>query len=68
MLSEMNREARPDLFRRSSASKLDIFYKVCGGTFIRTRVNEGESPQRIIAAWQPNEREFRRSRARYLLY
>ena len=68
MLSEMNREARPDLFRRSSASKLDIFYKVCGGTFIRTRVSEGESPQRIIAGWRPNEQEFRRSRAQYLLY
>jgi uncharacterized protein YbbC (DUF1343 family) len=68
MLSEMNREARPDLFRRSSASKLDISYKVCGGTFIRTRVSEGESPQRIIAAWQPNEQECRRGRARYLLY
>ena len=36
MLSGMHREARTDLFRRSSASKLDIFYKVCGGTFIRT--------------------------------
>ncbi len=68
MLSEMNREARPNLFRRSSASKLDIFYKVCGGTFIRTSVSEGESPQRIIADWRPNEQEFRRRRAQYLLY
>lgn len=68
MLAEMNRQGRPDLFRRTSASKLDIFYKVCGGTFLRTQVKAGESPRSIIASWQPNEQEFRRTRAQYLLY
>lgn len=68
MLAEMNRLSQPDMFRRTSASKLDIFYKVCGGTFIQAQVREGKSPRSIIASWQPNEREFERRRARYLLY
>ena len=68
MLAEMNRLSRPDMFRRTSASKLDIFYKVCGGTFIRAQVKAGTSPRQIIAGWQPNEQEFRRIRAQYLLY
>jgi uncharacterized protein YbbC (DUF1343 family) len=31
-------------------------------------VSEGESPQRIIADWRPNEQEFLRSCAQHLLY
>ncbi len=68
MLAEMNRQARPDLFRRTSASKLDIFYKVCGGTFIQAQVKAEQSPRQIIEGWQPNEQEFPRIRAQYLLY
>jgi uncharacterized protein YbbC (DUF1343 family) len=68
MLAEMNRQSRPDMFRRTSASKLDIFYKVCGGTFIQAQVKEGKPPREIIEAWGPNEQEFRRTRAQYLLY
>jgi uncharacterized protein YbbC (DUF1343 family) len=68
LLAEMNRQTRPDMFRRTSASKLDLFYKVCGGTFIQAQMREGKSPGSIVAAWQPNELEFRRSRAQYLLY
>jgi uncharacterized protein YbbC (DUF1343 family) len=68
MLAEMNRLSRPDMFRRTSASKLDIFYKVCGGTFIQAQVKAGKSPRQIIASWQPNEQEFRRQRTPYLLY
>ncbi|HEY1583609.1 MAG TPA: DUF1343 domain-containing protein, partial [Chthoniobacterales bacterium] len=67
-LAEINRQIRPDLFRRSSASKLDIFYKVCGGTFIQAQLREDKSPDSIVASWQPNEDEFRRLRAKYLLY
>ncbi len=67
-LDALNRQSRPDLFRRTSASKLDIFYKVCGGQFIQAQVRTGQSPGGIIAAWWPNEDEFRRSRAKYLLY
>ncbi|MBA3651323.1 MAG: DUF1343 domain-containing protein [Chthoniobacterales bacterium] len=68
MLAELNRQTRADLFRRTSASKLDIFYKVCGGTFIQAQVREGKSPASIVASWRPNELEFRRTRAQYLLY
>ena len=68
LLAETNRLSRPDMFRRTSASKLDIFYKVCGGTFIRAQVQAGKSPRQIIASWRPNEEEFRRTRAQYLLY
>jgi len=68
MLAELNRQTRPDMFRRTSASKLDIFYKVCGGTFIQAQLREGKSPASIVASWRPNEDEFRRTRAKYLLY
>ncbi|MGH8094452.1 MAG: exo-beta-N-acetylmuramidase NamZ family protein [Chthoniobacterales bacterium] len=68
LLSAMNRQIQPDIFRRTSASKLDLFYKVCGGTFIRTQMREGESTSRIVAAWHSNEREFRKIREKYLLY
>ncbi|MEO7723658.1 MAG: DUF1343 domain-containing protein [Chthoniobacterales bacterium] len=68
MLSELNRQTRPDLFRRTEGSKLDIFYKVCGGTFIRDQVREGIPPRTVVASWRPNEDEFRRTRAKYLLY
>lgn len=68
MLAELNRQTRPDLFRRTSASKLDIFYKVCGGTFIQAQLRGGKSPASIVASWRPNEPEFGRTRAQYLLY
>jgi uncharacterized protein YbbC (DUF1343 family) len=68
MLAEMNRQLHPDIFSRTSASKLDIFYKVCGGTFIQAQVREGKPPRSIVADWLPNELEFRRTRAQYLLY
>jgi uncharacterized protein YbbC (DUF1343 family) len=68
MLAEMNRRAPGSMFRRTSASKLDIFYKVCGGTTIRSQLEAGKTPEYVIASWQPNEREFRGTRAPYLLY
>ena len=68
MLAELNRLTRPDLFRGTGGSKLDIFYKVCGGQFIQAQVKAGKSPRNIVASWQPNEEEFRRTRAKYLLY
>jgi uncharacterized protein YbbC (DUF1343 family) len=68
MLAEMNQAGRKDLFERTSASKLDIFYKVCGGTAIRAQIESGKRPPDIIASWLPNERAFRAARAPYLLY
>src|SRR5260221_14540093 len=34
----------------------------------KAQVKEDKSPRQIIEGRQPNEREFRRSRAQYLLY
>ena len=68
MLAEMNRRDRGSLFQRTSASKLDVFYKVCGGTTIRAQLESGKTPQHIIASWRPNEEGFRIARAPYLLY
>ena len=68
MLAEMNRYAKPDLFRRTPRSKLDIFYKVYGSESIRSQIERGVSPQRIVASWETNVRNFRRGRSPYLLY
>jgi uncharacterized protein YbbC (DUF1343 family) len=64
----MSRFARPDMFRRSSASKLDIFYKVYGSQSIRAQIENRKSPASIVASWKANEQEFRRERAPFLLY
>ena len=68
MLAEMNRYAKPDLFRRTPRSKLDIFYKVYGSASIRSQIERGVSPERIVASWESNVRSFRRARTPYLLY
>ena len=68
MLSEINRSSGGRVFRGSSHSKLDIFYKVYGSTSIRSQLEAGVSPARIVASWQGNEASFRRARAPYLLY
>jgi uncharacterized protein YbbC (DUF1343 family) len=68
ILAEMNRLARPDLFHRTSASKLEIFFKVYGSSSIRSQIDRGIAPARIIASWQSNVQNFRRERSPYLLY
>jgi uncharacterized protein YbbC (DUF1343 family) len=68
MLSEINRASEGSVFRRTSHSKLDIFYKVYGSTSIRSQLERGVSPAKIVASWQANEAGFRRARAPYLLY
>jgi uncharacterized protein YbbC (DUF1343 family) len=68
MLAEMNRYAKPDLFRRTSHSKLDIFFKVYGSASIRSQIERGVSPERIVASWESNVRSFRHERGPYLLY
>lgn len=66
MLAEMNRYS--NLFRRTPRSKLDIFYKVYGSASIRSQIERGVSPERIVASWQGNVQSFRREREPYLLY
>jgi uncharacterized protein YbbC (DUF1343 family) len=68
LLAEMNRLARPSLFRRTSKSKLGIFFKVYGSASIRSQIERGISPERIVASWQNNVQNFRRERSPYLLY
>lgn len=67
MLAEMNR-ARPDMFQRTSASMLDIFYRVYGSESIRPQVRQGTSVGRIVRPWKATAQDFRRERSLYLLY
>ena len=68
MLAELNRTSKSGVFRRSSRSKLDIFFKVYGSSSIRGQLEQGTSPGRIIGSWESNVSNFRRARAPYLLY
>ncbi len=66
MLAEINRHARPNVFRKTSASKLDIFYKVYGNNSIRSPLERGVSPDAIVASWRNNVQNFRRERSNLL--
>lgn len=68
MLAELNRSSGSNLFRRTSHSKLDIFFKCYGSSSIRSQLERGASPARIVASWQSNVANFRSARAPYLLY
>jgi uncharacterized protein YbbC (DUF1343 family) len=68
MLAEMNRYAKPSLFRRTSRSKLEIFFKVYGSSSIRSQIERGVAPERIVASWRNNVQSFLRERRPYLLY
>ena len=68
ILAELNRASGSSLFRRSNHSKLDIFFKCYGSPLIRSQLERGLSPARIVASWQSNVASFRVARAPYLLY
>ena len=68
MLAEINRASGKSVFRRSSGSKLDLFFKIYGSASIRSQLESGVSPAKIVASWQANESNFHRARAPYLLY
>jgi uncharacterized protein YbbC (DUF1343 family) len=68
ILAELNRASGSNLFRRSNHSKLDIFFKCYGSPLIRSQLERGLSPARIVASWQSNVASFRAARAPYLLY
>jgi uncharacterized protein YbbC (DUF1343 family) len=68
LLSAVNASSQPDLFVRSPASKLDIFYKVYGSRSIRALL-ENETPIiRILDGWRRNNSRFESERGSYLLY
>ena len=68
MLAELNRTSGSTLFRRSSRSKLDLFFKVYGSASIRSQLERGVSPASIVASWRSNVASFRSERAPYLIY
>ncbi len=68
MLAELNRSSGSALFRRTSRSKLDIFFKVYGSSSIRSQIERGVSPESIVAGWKQNVTNFRQARAGFLLY
>jgi uncharacterized protein YbbC (DUF1343 family) len=68
MLAELNRSSGFTLFRRTSRSKLDLFFKVYGSSSIRSQIERGVSPESIVAGWKQNVANFRQARADFLLY
>ena len=68
MLAEINRASGETVFRQTGRSKLDIFFKIYGSSSIRSQLERGVSPAKIVASWQVNEASFRRARTPYLLY
>jgi uncharacterized protein YbbC (DUF1343 family) len=68
MLAELHRSSDGSLFRRSSRSKLDLFFKVYGSSSIRSQLERGLSAASIIRSWNNDVDEFRRDRAPYLIY
>jgi uncharacterized protein YbbC (DUF1343 family) len=68
LLVETNRASKPDLFTKSPADKLDIFWKVYGSNTIRDQLRQGASVQKIAQAWKPGVEKFREERKPYLFY
>jgi len=68
MLAELHRSSGSTLFRRTSRSKLDLFFKVYGSSAIRSQIERGISPESIVAGWKQNVANFRQARAAFLLY
>jgi uncharacterized protein YbbC (DUF1343 family) len=68
MLAELDRNSSGMVFRRSSRSKLDIFFKVYGSSSIRSQLERGVSAASIVRSWNNDVDEFRRDRAPFLLY
>ena len=68
LLSHSNRISKPDLFARSSASKLDLFYKCYGSQSIRDQLARGIAVPRIVESWQRANERFEAERGPFLLY
>jgi uncharacterized protein YbbC (DUF1343 family) len=68
MLAELNRNSGGMVFRKSSRSQLDLFYKEYGSSSIRTQLEHGVSAASIVRSWERDVEQFRKDRASYLLY
>jgi len=67
LLAAAQKEAGRSLFQ-GPASKYDLFYKCYGSESIRTDLEKGISPAKIIARWSVVADRFRSERKPYLLY
>src|SRR5260370_15889157 len=68
IIRELNPPSCSNLFRRSNHRKRDIFFKCYGSPLIRSQLERGLSPARIVASWRSNVASFRAARAPNLLY
>lgn len=68
LLAYANRASRPDLFARSPAGKLELFYKCYGSRSIRAQLESGTVVPRIVESWQRGVSEFEAERGPYLMY
>lgn len=67
LLAESNRQSHGGIFCKAKHDEIDIFNKVYGSSSIRQKLML-QSPERIIAAWQPFLSYFHSERKSYLLY
>jgi uncharacterized protein YbbC (DUF1343 family) len=68
MLAELTRSSGGQVFRKSSRSQLDLFYKEYGSSLIRALLQHGASAASIVKSWDSGVEQFRKDRASYLLY
>ncbi|MEI6562166.1 MAG: DUF1343 domain-containing protein [Verrucomicrobiota bacterium] len=67
ILSAAQRSAPHSLFT-GSQSKYDIFYKCYGSDSIRTAIERGVPPAKIVAGWSTANARFQSERKPFLLY
>jgi uncharacterized protein YbbC (DUF1343 family) len=68
LLAEANRASKPNLFLRSPADKLDLFFKSYGSQSIRSQLEKGVPAEKIVAGWRDSVTGFASARKPYLLY
>jgi uncharacterized protein YbbC (DUF1343 family) len=57
-----------NIFDKSRGEKLEMFYKCYGSQNIRTQIERGVSPSKIVAGWSAYLAQFAGERKPYLLY
>ena len=53
---------------RAEEARPDFFDKLFGSDATRLAILDGDPPERIIASWKPEVRQFKQSRGAALLY
>ena len=57
-----------NVFAHSNGEHLNMFYKCYGSESVRTQIEKGVSPSRIVAGWSPSLSRFNADRKASLLY